>query len=76
MLNTLLVVGFGGFIGAILRMFSINLVNKFFPYSISLGTLFVNVLGSFIIGLLFSYCKGYFKKEHVTILNNFSKNPK
>lgn len=21
-------------------------------------------------------CKGYFKKEHVTILNNFSKNPK
>ncbi len=22
------------------------------------------------------YCKGYFKKEHVTILNNFSKNPK
>ncbi|EPU0192695.1 fluoride efflux transporter CrcB [Campylobacter coli] len=55
MLNTLLVVGFGGFIGAILRMLTINLVNKFFPYSISLGTLFVNVLGSFIIGLLFSY---------------------
>ncbi|EEU7040111.1 fluoride efflux transporter CrcB, partial [Campylobacter jejuni] len=27
MLNTLLVVGFGGFIGAILRMLSINLVN-------------------------------------------------
>ncbi|EOI6743169.1 TPA: fluoride efflux transporter CrcB, partial [Campylobacter jejuni] len=26
MLNTLLVVGFGGFIGAILRMLSINLV--------------------------------------------------
>ncbi|EAK3921427.1 fluoride efflux transporter CrcB, partial [Campylobacter jejuni] len=39
MLNTLLVVGFGGFIGAILRMLSINLVNKFFPYSISFGTL-------------------------------------
>lgn len=57
MLNTFLVVGFGGFIGAILRMFSINLVNKFFPYSISLGTLFVNVLGSFIIGLLFSYAQ-------------------
>lgn len=55
MLNTLLVVGFGGFIGAILRMLSINLVNKFFPYSISLGTLFVNVLGSFMMGLLFSY---------------------
>ncbi|TEX94677.1 fluoride efflux transporter CrcB, partial [Campylobacter sp. US53] len=29
MLNTLLVVCFGGFIGAMLRMLSINLVNKF-----------------------------------------------
>ncbi|EGC9982577.1 fluoride efflux transporter CrcB [Campylobacter coli] len=57
MLNTLLIVGFGGFIGAILRMLSINLVNKFFPYSISFGTVFVNVLGSFIIGLLFSYAQ-------------------
>ncbi|EAJ8404268.1 CrcB family protein [Campylobacter jejuni] len=38
-------------------MLSINLVNKFFPYSISFGTLFVNVLGSFIIGLLFSYAQ-------------------
>ncbi|EOV3463228.1 fluoride efflux transporter CrcB [Campylobacter coli] len=57
MLNTLLIVGFGGFIGAILRMLSINLVNNFFPYSISFGTLFVNVLGSFIIGLLFSYAQ-------------------
>ncbi|EIM1087800.1 fluoride efflux transporter CrcB [Campylobacter coli] len=56
MLNTLLIVGFGGFIGAILRMLSINLVNKFFPY-FSFGTLFVNVLGSFIIGLLFSYAQ-------------------
>ncbi|EHB9799479.1 fluoride efflux transporter CrcB [Campylobacter coli] len=57
MLNTLLIVGFGGFIGAILRMLSINLVNKFFPYSISFGTVFVNVLGSFVIGLLFSYAQ-------------------
>ncbi|EKF1363293.1 fluoride efflux transporter CrcB [Campylobacter coli] len=57
MLNTLLIVGFEGFIGAILRMLSINLVNKFFPYSISFGTVFVNVLGSFIIGLLFSYAQ-------------------
>ncbi|MCW1360399.1 fluoride efflux transporter CrcB [Campylobacter sp. US33a] len=57
MLNTILVVGFGGFLGAILRMFAINLVNKFLPHSISFGTLFVNVFGSFIIGLLFSYAQ-------------------
>ncbi|EQB6417501.1 fluoride efflux transporter CrcB, partial [Campylobacter coli] len=28
MLNTILVVGLGGFIGAVLRMLSINLINK------------------------------------------------
>ncbi|EDO7153572.1 fluoride efflux transporter CrcB [Campylobacter coli] len=55
MLNTILVVGLGGFIGAVLRMLSINLINKILPHSISFGTLFVNVLGSFMMGLLFSY---------------------
>lgn len=47
----------GGGIGTILRMLSINLVNKFFPYSISFGILFVNVSGSFAIGLLFFYAQ-------------------
>lgn len=47
----------GGGIGTILRMLSIKLVNKFFPYSISFGTLFVNVLGYFAIGLLFFYAQ-------------------
>lgn len=55
MLNTVLVVGLGGFIGAVLRMLSINLINKILPHSISFGTLFVNVLGSFMLGFLFSY---------------------
>lgn len=57
MLNTILIVGLGGFIGAILRMLAMNLVNKFLPHSIGFGTLFVNVLGSFIIGLVFSYAQ-------------------
>lgn len=57
MLNTIIVVGIGGFIGAVLRMFAMNIVNKILPHSISFGTLFVNVLGSFIIGLLFSYAQ-------------------
>lgn len=57
MLNTIIIVGIGGFIGAVLRMFVINIVNKILPHSISFGTLFVNVLGSFIIGFLFSYAQ-------------------
>lgn len=57
MLNTILAVGLGGFIGAVLRMFAINFINKFLPHSISFGTLFVNVLGSFFIGCLFSYAQ-------------------
>lgn len=57
MLNTIIVVGIGGFIGAVLRMFAISIVNKILPHSISFGTLFVNIFGSFIIGLLFSYAQ-------------------
>ena len=54
-LSILFAVGIGGFIGAILRFtissFVHNSTNILFP----LGTLFVNVLGSFVIGFLFLY---------------------
>jgi len=59
-IETILAVGFGGFIGAISRFYlsgSIN--NNFQLYSISLGTLFVNILGSFLIGVLFGYIQSY-----------------
>lgn len=54
-LSILLAVGTGGFIGATLR-FSIsswvqNSSTVLFPF----GTLFVNILGSFLIGFLFLY---------------------
>jgi CrcB protein len=52
MLKTLLFIAVGGAFGAILRFLSqatiYELVGKTFPY----GTLFVNVTGSFLIGLL------------------------
>lgn len=52
-MNTLLLIGFGGGIGSILRyLISINtykLLGRDFPY----GTLMVNAIGSFLIGLLF-----------------------
>ena len=52
---TILAVGAGGFIGANLRLYLNGLVNHHFSlFSLPLGTLSVNLLGSFLIGLLFA----------------------
>jgi len=48
----LLAVGLGGFIGAIVRFYVNITVTKAFPYHIPLATLSVNIIGSFLIGLL------------------------
>ena len=52
MLKNILLVGFGGFAGSVARYFvsKLNLSIEF--YSIPVGTLTVNILGSFIIGFL------------------------
>jgi CrcB protein len=52
MLKQILVVGLGGFIGSVARYFlsRLNLHTDFL--SIPLGTLAVNILGSYVIGLL------------------------
>jgi CrcB protein len=51
-LNTILLVGTGGFFGSIARYVTVRLVdekfNSLFPY----GTLIVNLAGSFILGLI------------------------
>ena len=54
-LQTILAIGSGAFIGAVLRAYLNGVVNHQFPHSLPLGTLSVNLLGSFIIGVLFSY---------------------
>jgi CrcB protein len=46
----LMVIGFGGFFGAILRYLSSKYVNIFFSFSFPLGTLLVNVTGSLLLG--------------------------
>ena len=52
---TILAVGAGGFIGVNLRLYLNGLVNHHFSlFSLPLGTLAVNLLGSFLIGLLFA----------------------
>ncbi|MCH5335861.1 MAG: CrcB family protein [Campylobacter sp.] len=67
MLNTLLVVGLGGFLGAIFRMLSYELIYKILPHFTLLATLFVNVLGSFLMGVLFFYLQN--KGDSVLIKN-------
>jgi len=51
----LLAVGTGGFIGAILRFLISGWVQKLTPTLFPIGTLSVNVLGSFIIGFMALY---------------------
>lgn len=51
--QTILAIGIGGFLGAIARAYAVHLSNKVMPLEFPLGVLFVNILGSFIIGALF-----------------------
>lgn len=55
----ILAIGSGGFLGAISRVYATNLINTAFISAISLGTLAVNLLGSFIIGVLYLYLSEY-----------------
>lgn len=52
MADSLLVV-VGGFLGAIARFGASSWFGRRFPSSIPYGTLFVNLLGSFLLGLLY-----------------------
>ena len=60
----ILFVACGGAIGSCLRYFSSNLLRYLYP-SFPLGTLFVNILGSFMIGIIMSYL------ENKNISENF-----
>lgn len=51
-MKQLLLVGFGGFIGSVLRFLISKLNHSWHFLSLPIGTLAVNVVGSLIIGLL------------------------
>lgn len=53
-MKSLLLVGLGGFIGSIARYYTQVLFNKILPGHIPYGTLTANVLGCFIIGVIFA----------------------
>jgi fluoride exporter len=48
----ILAVGLGGFFGAITRFYANIIITETFPFHIPLATLTVNIIGSFLIGLL------------------------
>ena len=52
-MKILLMVAIGGAIGAIARQQSNQLIMRIFGGEFPIGTIFVNILGSFIMGLLF-----------------------
>lgn len=52
---TLLAVASGGALGAVSRMLINGLINRHIPHTLPFGTLTVNLLGSFAIGLLFAW---------------------
>lgn len=53
--QTILAIGSGGFIGAVLRAYFNGLISHKLPHDIPFGTLGVNLLGSFFMGLLIAY---------------------
>ena len=53
--QTILAIGSGGFIGAVLRSYINGLISHKIPHELPFGTLGVNLIGSFIMGCLVAY---------------------
>ena len=51
-IDTYLAIGIGGFIGAILRAYTAGVINHAFKHNIPFGTMAVNLIGSFVLGVL------------------------
>ena len=56
---TSLIIGLGGFIGTILRFLLSSSIEKSFATSFPIGTILVNLIGCFLIGVL----SGYFTQK-------------
>ncbi len=53
--QSLIIIGSGAFIGAILRVKSIEYINAHLSYAIPLGVIFVNIFGSLLAGGVLAY---------------------
>ena len=52
MLQNMLLIGTGGFLGSVMRYGSNQMIVKLFDSTHPIGTFFVNIAGSFLIGLI------------------------
>lgn len=69
MLRNILIVGIGGFFGSILRYLGGIWIDKLSHTSFPWGTFFVNIVGSFIIGIVYAIAeKGNFLNEEWRLL--------
>ncbi|MVZ64546.1 fluoride efflux transporter CrcB [Sphingobacterium sp. DK4209] len=59
MFKEALIIGIGGAVGSILRYSTGHFIAKQFPNTIPTGTLFVNIIGCLIIGLLIGFFDKY-----------------
>lgn len=66
-LSSAIAVGFGGFLGAILRFYVGVEIVKHFPHEVPLATLTVNIIGSFIIGLLIALFVTYTPNTYIKL---------
>ena len=57
--ETMLAVGLGGCLLGFARDYAVHFTNKHIPIEFPLGILLVNLIGSFIIGILFAYFSHY-----------------
>lgn len=55
MVKMILLVGAGGFAGSVARFLSQQLIAHYYPSSFPWGTLFVNIVGCFIIGVIYAF---------------------
>lgn len=53
--QAILAIGSGGFIGAVLRVYLNGLISHKVPHDLPYGTLGVNLIGSFLMGVLIAY---------------------
>ncbi len=57
--SMIIAIGLGGFLGAIARAYAVHYTNRYFPIEFPLGILLVNLIGSFLAGVLFAYFSTY-----------------
>ena len=54
-MRIILLIGTGGFVGSILRYLVSQFLQKVFETTFPLGTMAVNILGSFLIGIIYAF---------------------